>query len=89
MLPPTLVKVTIVNGRAKRANPFPVGADDLAQATTIAQACVAREPYFGDLAEYVSFGQVLLVGVLLGQLHLVTVRMRIAVLGLLVHAHCI
>lgn len=89
MLPPTLVKVTIVNGRAKRANPFAVGADDLAQPTTIAQACVAWESHFRDLAEYVSFGQVLFVCVLLGQLHLVTVRMRIAVLGLLVHAHCI
>lgn len=84
MLPPTLVKVTIVYGCTERSHPLAARADDLADATV--RADVTGETDLGDLPKHVAFRNVLR-GVL-GHLRLVAVRVRNSIIaGLIFDAH--
>ena len=87
MLPPTLVKVTIVYGSTERAHPFASRADDLADAPLAAHLAGEGEPHLRHLSEHVPLGQVL-DGVLFGGFRLITVRVWDAVLAnVLLGAH--
>lgn len=85
MLPPTLVKVTIVYGCTERAHPLAARADDLADATV--RSDVTGEADLGDLPKHVALRNVLR-GFFLGHLRLVAVRVRYPIItGLVLHAH--